>query len=227
MLDIKWIRDNQDAFLKGLTDRGFDDPERDLESNSEPGRGTARDDSEIAGGAGAPQRRLQGDRPGHGEKDEAVAEAPEGRGRAAQERDPRGRGRGDARWTTNSGPSWRQFPTIPPPTCRSAPTPAPMSSCAKSARAKVQLHAEAAFRARRSARADGFRDGGETVRRALRRPERTAGAARTRPRPVHARPAQLRQSTAIPRSTRRFSCATTPCSARPNCRSSRRTSSRL
>ena len=26
MLDIKWIRENQDAFLKGLTDRGFDDP---------------------------------------------------------------------------------------------------------------------------------------------------------------------------------------------------------
>ncbi|MET0842005.1 MAG: hypothetical protein ABWX95_07725, partial [Methyloceanibacter sp.] len=26
MLDIKWIRDNKDAFVKGLTDRGFDDP---------------------------------------------------------------------------------------------------------------------------------------------------------------------------------------------------------
>jgi seryl-tRNA synthetase len=26
VLDIKWIRDNQDAFLKGLTDRGFHDP---------------------------------------------------------------------------------------------------------------------------------------------------------------------------------------------------------
>jgi seryl-tRNA synthetase len=26
VLDIKWIRDNQDAFLKGLTNRGFDDP---------------------------------------------------------------------------------------------------------------------------------------------------------------------------------------------------------
>jgi seryl-tRNA synthetase len=25
VLDIKWIRDNQDAFVKGLTDRGFDD----------------------------------------------------------------------------------------------------------------------------------------------------------------------------------------------------------
>jgi seryl-tRNA synthetase len=26
VLDIKWIRDNQESFLKGLTDRGFDDP---------------------------------------------------------------------------------------------------------------------------------------------------------------------------------------------------------
>ncbi len=30
MLDIKWIRDNQDAFLKGLTNRGFDDPQAAL-----------------------------------------------------------------------------------------------------------------------------------------------------------------------------------------------------
>ena len=27
VLDIKWIRDNQDAFLKGLTDRGIEDPQ--------------------------------------------------------------------------------------------------------------------------------------------------------------------------------------------------------
>jgi seryl-tRNA synthetase len=30
VLDIKWIRDNQDAFLKGLTDRGIDDPRATL-----------------------------------------------------------------------------------------------------------------------------------------------------------------------------------------------------
>jgi seryl-tRNA synthetase len=30
VLDIKWIRDNQDAFLKGLTDRGYDDPKGTL-----------------------------------------------------------------------------------------------------------------------------------------------------------------------------------------------------
>jgi seryl-tRNA synthetase len=30
VLDIKWIRDNPDAFLKGLTSRGFDDPQATL-----------------------------------------------------------------------------------------------------------------------------------------------------------------------------------------------------
>jgi seryl-tRNA synthetase len=30
VLDIKWIRDNPDAFLKGLTDRGFDNPQGTL-----------------------------------------------------------------------------------------------------------------------------------------------------------------------------------------------------
>ena len=43
MLDIKWIRDNPDAFLKGLTDRGFDDPKATLNrvlSLDEDRRGT-------------------------------------------------------------------------------------------------------------------------------------------------------------------------------------------
>ena len=43
MLDIKWIRENQDAFLKGLTDRGFDDPRATLNhilSLDEERRGT-------------------------------------------------------------------------------------------------------------------------------------------------------------------------------------------
>jgi seryl-tRNA synthetase len=30
VLDIKWIRDNEDAFVKGLTDRGYDDPRATL-----------------------------------------------------------------------------------------------------------------------------------------------------------------------------------------------------
>ena len=30
MLDIKWIRENRDAFVKGLTDRGFPEPRETL-----------------------------------------------------------------------------------------------------------------------------------------------------------------------------------------------------
>ena len=30
MLDIRWIRESGDAFVKGLTDRGFDDPKGTL-----------------------------------------------------------------------------------------------------------------------------------------------------------------------------------------------------
>ena len=43
MLDIKWIRENQESFLKGLTDRGFDDPRAALNrilSLDEERRGT-------------------------------------------------------------------------------------------------------------------------------------------------------------------------------------------
>ena len=43
MLDIRWIRDNPDAFLKGLTDRGFADPRATLNqilSLDEQRRGT-------------------------------------------------------------------------------------------------------------------------------------------------------------------------------------------
>jgi seryl-tRNA synthetase len=43
VLDIRWIRDNQAAFLKGLTDRGFDDPTATLNrilSLDEQRRGT-------------------------------------------------------------------------------------------------------------------------------------------------------------------------------------------
>ena len=54
--------------------------------------------------------------------------------------------------------------------------------------AQLRVHAEAAFRAGRSARPDGFRGRRETLRRALRGAEEGAGADGARARPVHARP---------------------------------------
>ena len=102
----------------------------------------------------------------------------------------------------------------------------PMSKCASSATPKkFCVPAEAAFRDRRGARPDGFRDGGENLRRALRGAEGRAGAARARARPVHARPAHERARLHRSRA-RRCSCATTPCSALRNCRSSQTINSR-
>jgi hypothetical protein len=62
LLDIKWIRENQDAFLKGLTDHGFPEPGETLNrilSLDEQRRGTIQK---------LPQRRLQGDRPGQSQQ---------------------------------------------------------------------------------------------------------------------------------------------------------------
>ena len=58
--------------------------------------------------------------------------------------------------------------------------------------ARLRLRAEAAFRARRSARADGFRDRGEAVGLALRGAQEGPRPARAGARPVHARPAHDR-----------------------------------
>jgi len=54
VLDVKWIRDNQDAFLKGLADRGFDDAAATLTRILSLDEQRRTDDSEIAGGASAP-----------------------------------------------------------------------------------------------------------------------------------------------------------------------------
>jgi seryl-tRNA synthetase len=60
VLDIKWIRDHPDAFVKGLTDRGFDDPGATLNrilSLDEQRRTTIQQLQDA-------QARLKGDRPG-------------------------------------------------------------------------------------------------------------------------------------------------------------------
>ena len=77
--------------------------------------------------------------------------------------------------------------------------------------------------ARRLALMD-FEAAAQAVRRALRRAQGQAGAAGARARAVHARPAHGRARLSR-KSRRRCWCATTPCSARRNCRNSRTTSS--
>ena len=72
--------------------------------------------------------------------------------------------------------------------------------------ARLCVHAEAAFRSRRSARPDGFRDRGQTFRRALCRVEEGPRAARTRAR-RNSCSMCTRASTATPKSRRRSWCA--------------------
>ena len=73
MLDIKWIRENQDAFVKGLTDRGSPEPREILTqilSLDEQRRATIQKLQEAQARRNAASKRH---RPGQG---------GEGRGRA-------------------------------------------------------------------------------------------------------------------------------------------------
>ena len=65
------------------------------------------------------------------------------------------------------------------------------------AEARRHQQADAALRDRRAARPDGLRDGGQAVRRALRRAEGRAGAHGARARRVHARPAHAPEKDGI------------------------------
>ena len=92
VLDIKWIRDNQDAFLKGLTDRGFDDPRATLNrilSLDEERRGTIQKLQEAQARRNAASKEIG---QAKAAKDEAPRRGPERGGGAPQDRDPRGRG---------------------------------------------------------------------------------------------------------------------------------------
>ena len=151
MHDIKWIRDNPDAF------------DRALEAARPVGRGEAADrhrrapprrDPGVGGGAGAPQRRLTRNRRRQEEQRGRARAGADGRGREAQGRHPAARGRGEG-----GGRRTRQG------ACRNS-QPAARRGAGRRRRdrqcrappfrraAQLRLHAEAAFRAgrRRSAR---------------------------------------------------------------------------
>ena len=73
MLDIRWIRDNPDAFLKGLTDRGFDDPTATLNqilSRDEQRRGTIQQLQEAQARRNAASKEIG---QAKAKKDEAAA----------------------------------------------------------------------------------------------------------------------------------------------------------
>jgi seryl-tRNA synthetase len=73
VLDIRWIRDNPDAFLKGLTDRGFDDPTATLNqilSRDEQRRGTIQQLQEAQARRNAASKEIG---QAKAKKDEAAA----------------------------------------------------------------------------------------------------------------------------------------------------------
>ena len=122
---------------------------------------------------------------------------------------PRGAAGGAAQHPRRGRARWRR-------------TSRPMSCCTSTAsRPGFDFAPQPAFRARRGARADGFRHRRQARRQPLHRAERRAGAAGTRARPVDARPAH-RASTAIPRPRCRCWSTTRPCTAPASCRNSPR-----
>ncbi len=187
MLDIKWIRDNPDAFLKGLTDRGFDDPQATLNqilSLDEQRRGTIQQVQEAQGRRNAASKEIgQAMAAKDAAKAEALKQEVAHLKTAIQE--------GEANEREIELKYKDLLAAIPNTPAADVPVGIDAEAnveLRKVGRAEeIRLPAEAAFRAWRGARADGFRDGGEALRRALRRAERRAGAARTRARPVHAR----------------------------------------
>ncbi len=193
VLDIKWIRDNQDAFLKGLTDRGFDDPSATLNrilSLDEQRRGTIQKLQEAQARRNAASKEIG---QAMAAKDEATRRSPEGGGAAPQDRDPRrrgqrARGREELRRTCS-----RPFPTAGCRRAGRARRRAPMSSCAKSARRRNSpFQPKQHFELGEALGLMDFETAAKLSGARFVVLKGRAGAARTRARPVHARPAHER-----------------------------------
>ena len=222
MHDIRFIRDNPEAFDRALARRGLpprgaaaDRARRDARRRRDPRLGRDR--------AGAPQRGVQGDRRGEEKQGRGQGQGIADRGRRAERqsiREADGRHEREERsaprnWTRR----WRKFPICRSTMCPTARTPSDNVEHHRfGAKRDYALRAEAAFRARRSARPDGFRDRGEAFRRAFCGLEERTCAARTRARTVHARRAYERARLHRSRAAACW-CATRRCSARRNCRS--------
>ena len=197
LLDIKWIRDNPDAFVRGLEHRGFEPEPKELLKQllklDEERRQT------IARVQAWQERRNRLS------KEIGVAKATKDEARASELMEEMTRLKSDltlpaktkkSAWTRRCMSSSPASQTSPLTTCRSDLTRAPTRSFHEIRkgyrRNGSSIPAEAAFRAGRGAWPHGFRDGGEAVRLPLRRAEGGAGAARTGARPIHARSAYER-----------------------------------
>ena len=126
MLDIKWIRDNREAFVQGLTDRGFDDPQGALNqilSLDEERRATIQKLQDAQAGRNAASREIGRARAA---KDEARAKSlmDEVADLKIAIQEGEAKEREKERSSATCSPA---FLTCLPPTCPSAPMPSAMS----------------------------------------------------------------------------------------------------
>ena len=160
MLDIKWIRENQESFLKGLTDRGFDDPRAALNrilSLDEERRGTIQKLQEAQARRNAASKEIgQAMAAKDAAKAEALKEEVARLKTAIQE--------GEANERAIEKTYQDLLATIPNNPAADVPVGPDAAANVELRKVgtpkKFSVSAEAAFRARRGARPDGFRDGG-------------------------------------------------------------------
>ncbi len=189
MLDVKWIRDNQDAFVKGLSDRGFGDPKATLTqilTMDEQRRETIQALQELQATRNAASKDIGKAKQA---KDEAEAkrlmDEVAGLKAAIQEGEDKERAQDKALHDLLAG-----IPNMPADDVPVGPDESANVELRKvGAPPKFSFTPKEHFEIGEALGPDGFRDGGEAVGLTLRRAEGQAGAARTRARPVHARPA--------------------------------------
>ena len=223
MHDIRFIRENPDAFDRGLARRGLAAAGAAADCARRE-RGARHPKSSKPRRRAAMRRRRKSARP-RKEQRRSQRQRPDGRGRGAEGFHPADGGGGETA-SKALNDALAEIPNLPldeVPDGKDEKGQRRASSLRGEARLCVR--AEAAFRARRSARPDGFRDGGEAVRRALCRFEERSW------RGSNARSGNffsmcIRASrTVTPKSRRRFSCVTKSCSARRNCQNLRKINS--
>ena len=196
MHDIRWIRENAAEFDKALNRRPLDDESKKQFSSANLLAIDERRRAAILKSEQAQARRNAAS------KEIGAGQGEEGRGRGA-EADGRGqRAEGDAAGAGGRGEGGRGGAEQD---SRDDPEPAARRSAGRQGRdtatssiIKFGAKRDYAFKPKQHFELgealghDGFRDGGETVRRALRRAEGRARAAGARARAVHARCAHER-----------------------------------
>ena len=109
MHDIKWIRDNPDAFDRRSKRRGLAHEAQRLIGVDERRRAAIR---QGRGGAGAAQRGVQGDRRGKEDKDEAARKA-DGRGEQSERSPSRHWKRRRSRLSSELEDALAEIPNLP------------------------------------------------------------------------------------------------------------------